>query len=106
MAEPFESKILSIIPAHPDAYLRTKTQELYPDKSENVTTSDLLRIVAWATVEQYYSHGEPDIRVEAVFVQADAGPIHETGYRYLYSDLKPEPDQPKVTVTFEYDLTY
>ncbi|MEV6752379.1 hypothetical protein [Streptomyces sp. NPDC051214] len=105
MTEPFESKILTIIPAHPDAYLRTTITELYPDKRENVTTSDKLRIIAWATVERHYP-GEPtDVEVEAVFIEAGR-PMHETAYRYVHSELHPKADNPKVVVSFEYDLIY
>ncbi|WP_405698208.1 hypothetical protein OHA99_26745 [Streptomyces coelicoflavus] len=106
MAEKFQSKILNIIPAHPDLYLRTKIIELFPDKSQIVTVSDNFRIIAWATVERYYPGDETNVDVEAVFVDSSISrPVHETSYRYVHSELNPEPGEPKVMVAFEYDLT-
>lgn len=106
MTEMFHSKILSIIPAHPDAYLTTKITEFGPDADQRAERiSEKLRIIAWATVERHYPGAETEVAVEAVFID-DLGPVNETAFRYQHSELTPEAGQPKVTVSFEYDLIY
>lgn len=98
--EPFASKILSITSAVPGWKIRIRFTELQPGAGRPTVTDDFtVSIAAWALVEQL-EDGQPVTEVEPIFA-SEWRMLHATEYRRLYSDLKPEPGDPQITIPME-----
>jgi hypothetical protein len=98
--EPFTNKILSITPAAPGWNIRIQFMELRPEAQHPVKTDDFTSsIAAWALVEQP-DGGQSITEVEPVFA-SEWRMCNVTEYRRLYSDLKPEPGDPQITISME-----
>ncbi|MCW2899691.1 MAG: hypothetical protein JWO67_1956 [Streptosporangiaceae bacterium] len=99
--ERFRGEIQSIIPAAPGWQVHVRREELDREtKERTVEFEGTFPVAAWAMVKRYYLNAGPSNEVEPVFYDGSRL-VHETAYRWMYSDIDPEPGQPKVTVRCE-----
>lgn len=98
----FRSELLSITPAQPGWQIRVQREEWDPaTKQTQVEVEGVFPIVTWGLVKRWYEDSDPDNAVEAVFLTDSGRTMHETFFRWMYSDLKPRPGEPKVTIDFK-----
>lgn len=98
----FENEILSMATAQPGWTVHVQTKAHKPGTSERwVEEEGVFPVVGWAVVACRYRDGSISNKVEAVFL-TDTGQLeHESLHRWQYSDLKPQPGQPRITVSFK-----
>jgi hypothetical protein len=95
----FENEVLSMTTAQPGWRVHVRHDVLdTKTKEAGVEHEGHFPIVAWAVVKRWYVDGESFSALEPVFV-SDAGQLsNETQYRWMHSDVEPDPGDPKITV--------
>lgn len=97
MSEPFLARILSIAPIPPGFRVRVRHSEWLPGEPQKTTERHEFPVIGWATVQPVDREA---VYVEAVFLW-NGDPIHTSEYRRVWSNLKPDPGEPKQTVGIE-----
>lgn len=98
----FENEILSMTTAHPGWTVRVRIKAHKPGTSERwVEDESVYPVVGWAVVACHYRDGTVGNKIEPVFLTGAGQLEHESLYRWEYSDFEPQPDQPKLMVSFE-----
>ncbi|MFE0273790.1 hypothetical protein ACFWZY_16965 [Streptomyces sp. NPDC058992] len=98
MSEPFANTVLSVTAAPPGFSVVVHHCETPEGGREKVVERYAFPVIAWAVVKRTdWSDGREDTRVEPVFLH-NGRPTHTSDYRYMHSDLTPEPGEPKRTV--------
>ena len=98
----FENEVLSMATAQPGWRVRVQVKAYKRETSERwVEEEDVFQVVGWAVVACRYRDGGVRNKVEPVFL-TDTGQLgHESLHRWQYSDLEPQPGQPRITVSFK-----
>ncbi|MGW2010822.1 hypothetical protein [Streptomyces nigrescens] len=96
----FENEILSMATAQPGWTVHVQVKAHKRETNERwVEEEDVFPVVGWAVVACRYRDGGVRNKVEPVFL-TDAGSLeHESLRRWQYSDLEPQPGQPRITVS-------
>ena len=104
----FQSEILSMTTAQPGWTVRAtinghKLDTHRPARVVErwIEQEDEFPVVAWAVVLHQYPDGTVRKEAEPVFLDDSGRLMHETLYRYQYSDIEPQPGRPKITVSFK-----
>lgn len=100
MTERFSSELLSLTPAEPGWTVDVSEIQTDPETRKRERSHEgHFPIIGWGVIRRQYPGGEEQTAVEPVFVTAH-GLLHETEYRSLHSDPKPEPGSPKIVHHF------
>ncbi|MEV5441411.1 hypothetical protein AB0N23_02505 [Streptomyces sp. NPDC052644] len=94
MNELFAAKILSVAPIPPGFEVRVTHTEWLPGQPQKTTDLYEFPVIGWATVQPLNSEL---VRIEPVFLW-DGEPTTSSQYRGVWSNLKPDPGEPKQTV--------
>jgi hypothetical protein len=94
VSEPFGNKLLSFAPITPGFHVRINHSEYRPGAAPKVTERYEFPVIGWATVQLTRGEGA---YIEPVFLW-NGEPMHTTEYRRIWSDLTPDPGEPKRTV--------
>lgn len=98
----FENEVLSMATAPPGWRVRAHVKAQKPGTGERwVESEEVLPVVGWAVVACHYRDGGGGNKVEPVFLTSSGRLEHESLYRWQYTELKPQPGEPRVTVSFE-----
>ncbi|MFJ3793918.1 hypothetical protein [Kitasatospora sp. NPDC090091] len=89
MAEPFENRIESIIPATPGLVVHATVREYFHDTGEYVVRTDVCRLVSWALVSRQHADTE-ETKVEPVFL-LDGMAVNASEHQRMYSELDRAP---------------